>query len=90
MKTLVRLMIAGAFVFSFAQSGTAQMNAPAAPAAPAAPKAPATPKAPAMPKAMSPDDMAKKAKSKEFSAKADAVKLHGKERKEFRAKCMAS
>jgi hypothetical protein len=34
MKTLVRLMIAGAFVFSFAQSGYAQMSPPAAPAAP--------------------------------------------------------
>ena len=87
MKTLVRLMIVGAFVFSFAQSGYAQMSPSAAPAAPVAPKAPAAPK----PKApVSAEDMAKKAKSKECSAKADAEKLHGKERKEFRAKCMAS
>jgi hypothetical protein len=85
MKTLVRLMIVGALVFSFGQSGYAQMSPPAAPAAPAAPKAPATPKAPAM----SADDMAKKAKSKECSAQADAQKLHGKARKEFREKCKA-
>ncbi len=60
MKTLVRLMIAGALVFSFGQSGYAQMSPPAAPAAPAAPKAPAVhpePKA-------TPGDMAKTAKSK--------------------------
>jgi hypothetical protein len=38
-------------------------------------------KAPAM------SDDAKKAKSKECSAEADAKKLHGKERKEFRSKC---
>ena len=80
MKTLVRLMLAGALVFSFGQSGYAQMSPPAAPAAPAAPKAPA----------MSADDMAKKAKSKECSAQADAQKLHGKAREEFRAKCKKS
>lgn len=80
MKHVVHLMIIGAFVFSFAQSGYAQMSTPAAPAAPAAPKAPA----------MTADDMAKKAKSKECSAKADEQKLHGKARKEFRAKCMKS
>jgi hypothetical protein len=84
MKTLASLMIAGALVFSFAQSGYAQMSAPAAPAAPAAPKAPA------MPKAMSADDMAKKAKAKECTAQADAQKLHGKARKEFREKCKKS
>lgn len=88
MKTLVRLMVAGALVFGFGQFGYAQMSPPAAPAAPAAPKVPATPKAPAMPKApMSAEDMAKKAKSKECSAQADAQKLHGKERAAFRAKC---
>jgi hypothetical protein len=86
MKTLASLMIAGALVFSFGQSGYAQMSPPAAPAAPAAPTAPAAPK----PKApMSAEDMAKKAKSKECSAKADAQKLHGKARKEFREKCKA-
>ncbi len=84
MKTLVRLMIAGAFVFSFGQFGYAQVTQPAAPAAPAAPKSPAAPK----PKApMSAEDMAKKAKSKECSAKADEQKLHGKARKDFREKC---
>jgi hypothetical protein len=77
MKTLVRLMIAGAFVFSVAQSGYAQMQAspPAAPAAPATPAAPKAKKAP-----MS-------AKAKECSAKADEQKLHGKARKEYREKC---
>jgi type IV secretory pathway TrbL component len=86
MKTLVRLMIVGAFVFSVAQSGYAQVSPPAAPAAPVAPKATAVPKAPAM----SADDMAKKAKSKECSAQADAQKLHGKARKDFREKCKNS
>ena len=86
MKHVVHLMIIGAFVVSFAQSGSAQMSTPAAPAAPVAPKAPAMPKAPTM----SADDMAKKAKSKECSAQADAQKLHGKAREEFRAKCKKS
>jgi hypothetical protein len=86
MKTLASLMIAGALVFSFAQSGYAQISAPSAPAAPAAPKAPAVPKAPAM----SADDMAKKAKAKECTAQADTQKLHGKARKEFREKCKKS
>jgi hypothetical protein len=49
-KTLASLMLAGALVFSFTQSGYAQMSPPAAPAAPVAPKAPA------MPKAMSADE----------------------------------
>jgi hypothetical protein len=84
MNTLVRLMLAGSLAVAFGQSGYAQMTTPAAPAAPAAPKAPAMPK----PKApMSAEDMAKKAKSKECSAKADEQKLHGKARKEFREKC---
>jgi hypothetical protein len=56
------------------------MTPPAATTAPAAPKAPAT----------SADDVAKKAKSKECSAKADAQGLHGKARKEFREKCKKS
>jgi hypothetical protein len=85
MKTLASLMLAGALVFAFGQSGYAQMTPP-----PAAPAAPAAPKAPAMPKAMSADDMAKKAKSKDCSAQADAQKLHGKARKEFREKCKKS
>ena len=81
MKTLVRLMVAGAFVLAFSAAGYAQMQAspPTAPAAPAAPAAPKAKKAP-----MSAEDIAK---SKECSAKADAQKLHGKARKEFRAKC---
>ena len=87
MKTFARLMLAGALAVAFGQSGYAQMTPPAVPAAPAAPKLPAAPKAPAMPKAMSAGDMAKKAKSKECSAQADAQKLHGKPREEFRAKC---
>ncbi|MGA2636223.1 MAG: PsiF family protein [Methylocella sp.] len=53
----------------------AQQQAPTAtPSATAA-------KAPAM------SDDAKQAKSKACSAEADAKKLHGKERKEFRSKC---
>jgi hypothetical protein len=82
MKTLASLMLAGALVFAFGQTSYAQMTAPAAPAAP---KAPAMPKAP-----MSADDMAKKAKAKECSAKADAQGLHGKARKDFREKCKKS
>ncbi|HEX3496201.1 MAG TPA: PsiF family protein [Methylocella sp.] len=87
MKTIARLMIVGALVFAFGQFGYAQTTAPAAPAAPVAPAAPKVPK----PKApMSAEDMAKKAKSKECSAQADAQKLHGKARKEFREKCKNS
>jgi len=80
MKTLVRLMIAGALVLSFSAAGYAQMqaNPPAAPGAPAAPAAPAAPKAKKAPMS---------AKSKECSAKADEQKLHGKARKEYREKC---
>ena len=93
MKTVIRLMIAGALAVAFSQSGYAQMTPPAAPAAPVAPATPVAPKAPAMPKPkvpMSAEDMAKKAKAKECSAKADAEKLHGKARMEFRAKCKKS
>lgn len=88
MKTIASLIIAGALVFTFGQSGYAQMNMspPATSAAPAVPKAPAMPKAPAV----AADDMAKKAKAKECSAKADAQKLHGKARKDFREKCKKS
>ncbi len=83
MKTFARLMLAGALVFAFGPSGYAQTTAPTAPAAPAAPKMPAMPK-------MSPEDLAaRKAKAKECSAQADAQKLHGKARKEFREKCKA-
>jgi hypothetical protein len=85
MKTFASLMLAGALVFAFGQSGYAQMTTPAAPAAPAVPKAPAMPKTMAMP-----DDAAKKAKSKECSDKATAQGLHGKARKEFREKCKKS
>jgi hypothetical protein len=85
MKTIASLMLAGTLVFAFGQSGYAQMSPPATPAAPAAPKVPAVPKKMAMP-----DDTAKIAKSKECSAQADAQKLHGKARKEFREKCKKS
>jgi hypothetical protein len=84
MKTLASLMLAGTLVFAFGQSGYSQMSPPATPAVPAAPKAPAIPKTMAMP-----EDPIKKAKSKECSAQADAQKLHGKARKEFREKCKA-
>jgi psiF repeat len=79
MKTTPLLMIAGALVLSFGAIGFAQT--PASP--PAAPGAPATPAAPAAPKMKAPMS----AKDKECSAKADAQGLHGKARKEFRAKC---
>jgi hypothetical protein len=85
MKTLASIILAGTLVFAFGQSGYAQMTPPAAPAAPAAPKAPAMSKKMAMP-----EDPAKLAKSKECSAQADAQKLHGKARKEFREKCKKS
>jgi hypothetical protein len=84
MKRIARLIIAGALVFGFGQFGNAQTTAPTAPAAPAAPAVPKAKKAP-----MSAEDMAKKAKAKECSAKADEQKLHGKARKEFREKCKA-
>ncbi|MGH6841113.1 MAG: PsiF family protein [Methylocella sp.] len=91
MKTAARLIFAGALVCGFGQFGYAQMTPPAAPATPAAPAAPAVPKVPAAPKAPMPaEDMAKKAKAKECSAKADEQKLHGKARQEFRAKCKKS
>jgi hypothetical protein len=80
MKTLVRVMIAGAFVLSFSAVSYAQMQA-TPPAAPTAPPAPAAPAAPKMKKApMS-------AKAKECSDKATAQGLHGKARKEYREKC---
>ena len=77
MKTAARLMIAAAFVFALGQFGHAQMqmNPPAGGAAPTAPAAP-TGKA------------AKKAKAKECSQKATEKGLHGKARKEYRAKCL--
>ncbi|MGH6848806.1 MAG: PsiF family protein [Methylocella sp.] len=78
MKTFARLMIAGALVFAFAESGYAQTSAPATPAAPAAPAAPAMPKVKKPPMT---------AKAMECSTKADAQGLHGKARKEFREKC---
>ncbi len=49
--------------------------------APAATPSATAAKAPAM------SDDAKQAKSKACSAEADAKKLHGKERKDFRSKC---
>jgi hypothetical protein len=88
MKAITRLMIAGALVFAFGQSGYAQ--APAAPpAGGAAPTAPAAPQAQPAPKkkAMSHETAEMKAKAKECSKKATEQGLHGKARKEFREKC---
>ncbi len=70
----------------------AQTPAPAAPATSAAPTATAKPPAaPASPakaaKAAKPNMTPQTAKSKECSLKADAQKLHGKERQKFRAEC---
>ncbi len=78
MKTFVRLALAGAFVLALGATGFAQAPAPA----PAAPAVHPEPK-----KAPKPVDAATKALSKECSAKADAQKLHGKARKEYREKC---
>jgi hypothetical protein len=83
MKTLARLMLAGALAVAFGQSGYAQMTPPAAPAAPVAPATPVAPKAPAMPKPKVPMSP----KAKECSDKATAQGLHGKARKEYREKC---
>jgi hypothetical protein len=76
MRTLTRLMIAGAFVFGASQIGFAQTQA----APPAAPAAPAEKAAPS-------DAAAMKARAKECSKKATEKGLHGKARKEFREKC---
>jgi hypothetical protein len=76
MKFVFSSIIAGALMLSIPAVCLAQQQAPAAP-----PSTTTTMKAPAM------SDDAKKAKSKECSAEADAKKLHGKERKEFRSKC---
>ena len=86
MKTMTRLMIAGAFAFAFSELSYAQMEAapPAGATAPAAPEAKPAPKK----KALSPELAAKKAKQKECSKKATEKGLHGKERKEFREKCL--
>jgi psiF repeat len=80
MKNFARLALAGGFAVALSATVFAQAPAPAAPTAPAAP-------APVKPKPMKPMDAATKALSKECSAKADAQKLHGKARKEFREKC---
>ncbi|WP_424031311.1 PsiF family protein [Methylocella sp.] len=75
MKLSSSSFIAGALMLSMPAVCAAQQQAPTAtPSATAA-------KAPAM------SDDAKQAKSKACSAEADAKKLHGKERKEFRSKC---
>ncbi len=78
MKTALSLMIAGGLALASAQTGYAQAPAPKTSAVTATPDA-AT-------------DEAKKAKAKakECSDQADAKKLHGKARKEFRAKCKRS
>jgi len=70
-------LIAYTMIFSLSAGSFALAETPAAPA-PAATTA-AKP-APMM-------DDAKKAKSKECSAEADAKGLHGKERKKFREEC---
>jgi len=69
-------MIAGGLALASAQAGYAQAPAPKTSAVTATPDAPT--------------DEAKKAKAKECSDQADAKKLHGKARKEFRAKCKRS
>lgn len=78
MKTVARLMIAGAFVFALGEFGYAQT--PASPPA-GGTTAPAAPAAPAGKANI-------RAKSKECSQKATEKGLHGKARKEFRAKCL--
>lgn len=78
MKIPFSWIIAAALLSSFATSSFAQQQAPAAPSAATAAK----------PAAMSDD--AKKAKAKACSEQADAKGLHGKARKEFRAKCKHS
>lgn len=76
MKFPFSWIFAGALLCSFATAGFAQQNPPP------------TPSATAKPAAMSDD--AKKAKAKACSEQADAKGLHGKPRKEFRAKCKRS
>jgi len=89
MKLKSALVLASVLAFTgsaFAQqSGMSGMSG-AAPAKPAA-AAPAD-KAAAPAKAAKPAKAERSAKSKECSAQADAKKLHGKERKKFRADCM--
>ncbi|MGO9673091.1 MAG: PsiF family protein [Methylocella sp.] len=75
MKLSFSSFIASALMLFVPAVCAAQQQAPAAPAAATTAKAPAL------------SDDAKKAKAKECSAEADAKKLHGKERKEFRSKC---
>jgi uncharacterized low-complexity protein len=75
------------FAFSWIIAGALMLSIPAvcfAQQAPAASPSTTTTKTPAV------SDDAKKAKAKECSAQADAKKLHGKERKEFRSKCKRS
>ena len=77
MKFPFSWIIAGVVLSAFATVSFAQQQAPAAPSATTA-----------KPAAMSDD--AKKAKAKECSEQADAKGLHGKARKDFRAKCKRS
>ncbi len=79
MKIPFSWIVAGILLTSCTTVGLAQQQAPAA--APSATTA-------AKPAAMSDD--AKKAKAKECSKQADAKKLHGEARREFRAKCKRS
>ncbi|MCI0735355.1 MAG: PsiF family protein [Beijerinckiaceae bacterium] len=83
MKALSQMLFAGACVFALSHSGLAQMQT----VPPAPPAAPAAPRYPAIPRLQTPDDLARKAKAKECSAKADAQGLHGEPRKAFRDKC---
>ncbi|MCI0465795.1 MAG: PsiF family protein [Beijerinckiaceae bacterium] len=77
MKGLTRLMTAAAAAFAFSAAAFAQMGVyPPAPAAPAP--------APSIPPG---DYLARRAKAKECSVKADAQGLHGEARKAFREKC---
>jgi hypothetical protein len=84
MNAVVRLTLAGGFVFALGATGFAQAPAPTpAPAAPATPAAPAAPM-PKKPMKMSPEAMAK---AKECKAKAEEQQLLGKERKDYIKKC---
>ena len=82
MNAVVRLTLAGGFVFALSTTGFAQAPAPA-PAAPAAPAAPTAP-IPKKEKKISPEAMAK---AKECKAKAEEQQLLGKERKDYIKKC---
>jgi|LNFM01.1.fsa_nt_gb anti-sigma28 factor (negative regulator of flagellin synthesis) len=86
MQRLVSRISIGAAALLLSASLALAQSAPQAPAA-AAPKAPAA----AAPAATAPKGVPKKASTPEgieCSKQADEKKLHGKERKTFRAKCV--